>query len=78
MHYFVNEMLKLEMGSTQAFAENAQAIYEDNLDAYVRLIFRRPLAKLMVSYPTGSDPEADPDDLLGLLRGRRAAGTRLN
>ncbi|TEB38979.1 exocyst protein [Coprinellus micaceus] len=47
MHYFVNEMLKLEMGSTQAFAENAQAIYEDNLDAYVRLIFRRPLAKLM-------------------------------
>lgn len=69
MHYFVNEMLKLEIGSTRAFAENAQTIYEDNMDAYVRLIFRRPLAKLMVSYPTGSDSEAFPDDRPGLLRG---------
>ena len=70
MHHFVNEMLKTEMGSTQAFAENAQAIYEDNLDAYVRLIFRRPLAKLMVSYLAGSDSETDSDRLLGFLRGR--------
>lgn len=49
MHYFVNEMLKMEMTSTNAFAESAQGIYEDNLDAYIRLIFRRPFAKLMVS-----------------------------
>ncbi|KAJ3511244.1 hypothetical protein NMY22_g15712 [Coprinellus aureogranulatus] len=47
MHYFVNEMARMEMGSTDAFAQNAQMIYDDNLDAYIRLIFRRPFAKLM-------------------------------
>jgi len=49
MHYFISEMAKMNLGSTRGFAQNAQSIYDESLDAYMRIIFRRPLAKLIVS-----------------------------
>ncbi|TFK56552.1 hypothetical protein OE88DRAFT_1649908 [Heliocybe sulcata] len=47
MHHFVAEMGQLEIGSVAAFLKRAESIYDENLNAYVRMILRRPLAKIM-------------------------------
>lgn len=49
MHYFVTEMSKMELGATRSFAQRAQSIYDENLEAYIKLLFRRSMAKLIVS-----------------------------
>lgn len=47
MHFFVAEMTKMELASTNVFGQSAQSIYDENVDAYIRIIFRRPFAKLI-------------------------------
>ncbi|TFK30812.1 exocyst protein [Coprinopsis marcescibilis] len=47
MHYFVTEMSRMEVGATHVFVERAQGIYDENLGAYIKILFRRPVAKLL-------------------------------
>jgi len=48
MHYFIAEVAQQELGAMQGFLKRAQGIYEDNLGAYVKLVLRRPMHKIMV------------------------------
>ena len=48
MHHFVAEMSQLDLGSVAGFLQRAQAIYDENLIAYVKLVLRRPFAKIIV------------------------------
>lgn len=48
MHYFVAEISQLESRSVSGFLKQAEAIYNENLTAYVRIVLRRPFAKLIV------------------------------
>jgi exocyst complex component 1 len=49
MHYFIAEIEKLELGTGSAFTKKAQATYEENLNAYVKIVLRRPFGKIIVS-----------------------------
>jgi exocyst complex component 1 len=48
MHYFVAEIRQQEIGSVGAFSKRAQDLYEENLAAYVKIVLRRPFAKIIV------------------------------
>ena len=48
MHYFINETRQLNINAVGAFKRQAESIYDENLSAYVRLILRRPFAKIIV------------------------------
>ena len=50
MHHFVAEMGQLDLGSVASFLQKAQAIYDEDLTAYIKLILRRPFAKIIVSF----------------------------
>ncbi|KAJ3532638.1 hypothetical protein NM688_g7392 [Phlebia brevispora] len=47
MHHFVAEMSQLDIGSVAAFLQKAQAIYDENLNAYVKIVLRRPFSKII-------------------------------
>ncbi|KAF5388572.1 hypothetical protein D9757_004587 [Collybiopsis confluens] len=47
MHHFVAETSQMEVGSVAGFLKKAEAIYEENLNAYVKIILRRPFAKII-------------------------------
>ncbi|VDB99589.1 unnamed protein product [Peniophora sp. CBMAI 1063] len=47
MHHFVAEIRQQEIGSVGAFSKRAQDLYEENLAAYVKLVLRRPFAKII-------------------------------
>ncbi|KAF9244541.1 exocyst complex component Sec3-domain-containing protein [Melanogaster broomeanus] len=47
MHYFVAEISRLELGSVTGFLKQAEALYNENLAAYLRIVLRRPFAKLI-------------------------------
>jgi len=47
MHHFVAETSQMEIGSVAAFARKAEGIYDENLNAYVKIILRRPFAKII-------------------------------
>ncbi|KAF9229108.1 hypothetical protein BS17DRAFT_771038 [Gyrodon lividus] len=47
MHYFVAEISQLESGSVTGFLKQAEAIYNENLTAYIRIVLRRPFSKLI-------------------------------
>ncbi|OCH94698.1 hypothetical protein OBBRIDRAFT_769029 [Obba rivulosa] len=47
MHHFVAEVSQLELGSVAGFLKRAQAIYEENLNAYVKIVLRRPFSKII-------------------------------
>ena len=49
MHHFVAEIRQQEIGSVGVFSKRAQDLYEENLSAYVKLVIRRPFAKIIVS-----------------------------
>jgi len=50
MHHFVVKIAELEVGSVKGFFKQAEAIYEENLNAYVKIVLRRPFAKMLVGY----------------------------
>ncbi|EAU92708.2 exocyst protein [Coprinopsis cinerea okayama7 len=62
MHHFVTEISKMELGATRNFAQRAQSIYDENLNAYIKVLMRRPLAKLVDFFDAvervGQDPGA--------------------
>ncbi|KAJ7293415.1 exocyst complex component Sec3-domain-containing protein [Mycena rebaudengoi] len=47
MHHFVAETSQIEIGSVTVFLRRAEAIYDENLSAYVKLVLRRPFSKLI-------------------------------
>lgn len=47
MHHFVAEVSRLDIGSVAAFLQRAEAIYDENLNAYVKIALRRPFAKII-------------------------------
>jgi len=49
MHYFVAEMSQLGVGSVTRFLKQAESIYNESLSAYVKIVLKRPFAKLIVS-----------------------------
>jgi len=52
MHHFVAEISSTDADALTPFARRAETIYEENLSAYIKIVFRRPFGKLMVSgYP---------------------------
>lgn len=48
MHCFIAEMSQLELGSVSGFLKEAEAIYNENLHAYIKIVLRRPFAKITV------------------------------
>lgn len=48
MHYFVAEMGQLQIGAAAVFLRRAETVYDENLNSYVRLVLRRPFAKIIV------------------------------
>ncbi|KAI0322704.1 exocyst complex component Sec3-domain-containing protein [Amylostereum chailletii] len=54
MHYFVAEIRQQEIGSVGVFSKRAENVYDENLNAYVRLVLRRPFAKI-IDYFEGVD-----------------------
>jgi len=49
MHHFVAEMSQVDIGSVTGFVRKAEAIYDENLNAYVKIVLRRPFSKIIVS-----------------------------
>ncbi|KAF8078783.1 exocyst complex component, sec3 subunit [Lyophyllum atratum] len=47
MHHFVAETSVLEVGAVAIFCRRAEAIYDENLSAYVKIVLRRPLARII-------------------------------
>ena len=54
------------------FLKRAEAIYEENLNAYVKIVLRRPFSKIIVS-PTMSLTRSLTHPRTGVLRGRGAS-----
>ena len=48
MHYFVADMARVDVGTVSTFIKQAEGIYDENLSAYVKIVLRRPFAKLIV------------------------------
>lgn len=48
MHHFVADMATVDVGSVSGFTKNAETIYDENLSAYVKIVLRRPFAKIIV------------------------------
>lgn len=49
MHYFVAEIRQQEIGSVITFSRRAENLYDENLNAYVKIVLRRPFYKIIVS-----------------------------
>ena len=49
MHFFVAEISQIGIGTVVVFLKRAEAIYEENLTAYVKIVLRRPFAKIIVN-----------------------------
>jgi len=47
MHHFVAEISQIEVGSVSIFVKRAEAIYDENMSAYVKIVLRRPFAKII-------------------------------
>ena len=45
----MSEMEQIEIGAVASFSKRARAIYQENLQAYVKMVLRRPFAKIIVS-----------------------------
>ena len=70
MHYFVAEIRKQEIGSVNVFSTRAEAVYEENLNAYVKIVLRRPFSKIIVSirFSCSCQVVSRSHHLSGLLR----------
>jgi len=52
MHYFVAEMSQMDVPSLTASSRRAEAIYDENLVAYIKIVFRRPFGKIIDFFET--------------------------
>ena len=67
----MTELGQMNISSVTTFKKRAEVIYDENLSAYVKLVLRRPFAKIIVSVITVLHDPALTLGLPGLLRGRR-------
>lgn len=49
MHFFVAEVSQLDIPSLSQSTRRAEAIYEESLTAYIKISFRRPFGRIIVS-----------------------------
>ena len=49
MHHFILELGQMRINAVKSFKKRAETIYDENLSAYVKLIMRRPFARIIVS-----------------------------
>jgi hypothetical protein len=49
MHFFVSEISQMDVPSLNSSTQQAQAIYDENVAAYIKIVFRRPFGKIIVS-----------------------------
>jgi len=47
MHYFVQELGQVQYGSVTPFRRRAEAKYKENLSAYIKIVLRRPFARIL-------------------------------
>lgn len=47
MHHFVAETSQISVGSASSFLKRAEGIYDENLNAYVKIVLRRPFSKII-------------------------------
>lgn len=59
MRYFINEISQQQVGAVKTFVQPAQAMYDENLNAYVKLVLRRPMAKILVCRVDLISPRTD-------------------
>ena len=49
MNHFIIEIAEMDVGSLITASRKAEAIYEENLASYIKLVFRRSFGKIMVN-----------------------------
>ncbi|KAH8119946.1 exocyst complex component Sec3-domain-containing protein [Phellopilus nigrolimitatus] len=54
MHHFIAEMSQSNINAVNAFKKRAEAIYDENLSAYVKIVMRRSFSKI-IDYFEGID-----------------------
>ncbi|XP_006453994.1 hypothetical protein AGABI2DRAFT_61670 [Agaricus bisporus var. bisporus H97] len=47
MHYFISDTAKMNIGSVGSFANKAKSLYDENLEAYIKILFRRSFGKII-------------------------------
>ncbi|CAA7268018.1 unnamed protein product [Cyclocybe aegerita] len=47
MHYFVTDISQMDVASLIAASRRAEAMYDESLSAYIKIIFRRPFGKII-------------------------------
>jgi len=47
MHHFVSEIMQLELASVTSCTRKAEALYNENVAGYVKIVLRRPFAKII-------------------------------
>lgn len=52
MHYFISDTAKMNIGSVGSFANKAKSLYDENLEAYIKILFRRSFGKIIVECPS--------------------------
>lgn len=49
MHHFILELGQMRINAVKTFKKRAENVYDENLSAYVKLVLRRPFARIIVS-----------------------------
>lgn len=49
MHFFVAEISQMDVPSLNGSTRRAQETLDENLSAYIKIVFRRPFGKIIVS-----------------------------
>lgn len=66
MHCFVVETSKMDNASLVTFSQRAELIYDENLNAYVKMVLRRPFSKLIDFFDAVDRlASSNPNDLSG-------------
>jgi hypothetical protein len=52
MHHFYHALRSNRLSILERWAKEAKTKYESSLDAYIKVVIRRPLGKLLVRNPS--------------------------
>lgn len=66
MHSFTHDMSRIQAITASKFAKRAEGVYRENLTAYIKIVLRRPFARILVRRGT-KKTELETDMTLGLL-----------
>lgn len=67
MQHFISEVNQSKMVPMTNFKRRAEAIYDENLNSYVKIVIRRPFSKIIVSVQFCITENYVSPDLLGFL-----------